>query len=90
MAKKAGIAGWLTEIFSVPAEAFSGTPRIMVTGARRVLVENHRGLLRYESDIIEISGGKVMLRVRGEDMELVVMRRSDMLIEGTIFSAEFE
>ena len=80
----------LAEALSLPADVLAGVPKVTVTGARRVLVENHRGLLRYERDIIEISGGRVMLRVRGENMELVVMRRSDLLIEGEIFSAEFE
>ena len=90
MAKMAGIAARFAEMLSMPADLLAGVPKVTVTGRRRALVENHRGLLRYEREVIEIKGGRMVLRVRGEGLTLVSMRGSELLIEGDIFSTEFE
>ena len=90
MAKMDGIAARLVALLSIPADVFAGEPRVTLTGRRRALVENHRGLLRYEKEIVEVQCGRTMLRIRGEGLALVAMRGSEMLVEGDIFSAEFE
>ncbi len=74
----------------LPAETVAGVPKLTVTGRRRALIENHRGLLQYSSDCIEVDGGRVRLRIRGANLQLVAMDRSDLLISGVILSAEFE
>ena len=74
----------------LPAETVAGVPKLTVTGRRRALIENHRGLLQYSRDRIEVDGGRVRLRIRGANLQLVAMDRSDLLISGVILSAEFE
>ena len=74
----------------LPAETVAGVPKLTVTGRRRALIENHRGLLQYSRDCIEVDGGRVRLRIRGANLQLVAMDRSDLLISGVILSAEFE
>lgn len=74
----------------LPAETVAGVPKLTMTGRRRALIENHRGLLQYSRDCIEVDGGRVRLRIRGANLQLVAMDRSDLLISGVILSAEFE
>lgn len=74
----------------LPAETVAGVPKLTVTGRRRALIENHKGLLQYSHDCIEVDGGRVRLRIRGSNLQLVAMDRSDLLISGVILSAEFE
>lgn len=80
----------IADRLDLPAESMAGVPKLTVTGRRRVLIENHRGLLEYSRDCIEVDGGRVRLRIRGTNLQLVAMDRSDLLISGIILSAEFE
>jgi sporulation protein YqfC len=88
--RRRGPALEIAERFELPPEALSGVPKLTLTGSRRVLVENHRGLLEYSRERIEINGGRVRLRLLGEGLELRAMNGSDILVTGDIYSVELE
>jgi hypothetical protein len=54
-----------------------------------VLIENHGGIVRYSSELIELGGGTKVV-IRGDGLRLVAMDRRDMVIAGRILSAEYE
>jgi sporulation protein YqfC len=87
--RKQGAALEIAERFDLPPEVLPGVPRLTLTGTRRALVENHRGLLEYGRERVEINGGRVRLRLNGEDLELRAMDTGSILITGEIFSVEF-
>ena len=78
------------DIFDLPGEVVAGMPRITVTGCRRVLVENHRGILEYGQEEIQINGGRMILNLRGSDMEIRSLNSTELLITGNIFGMDFE
>ncbi len=78
------------EILDIPGEVVAGMPRITVTGCRRVLVENHKGILEYGSEEIHINGGRMVLKLRGTGMELRSMNSTELLVTGRIIRMEFE
>ena len=47
-------------------------------------MENHRGILAYGADEIHISGGKLIIKVRGSGLTLRAMNASELLITGEI------
>lgn len=47
-------------------------------------MENHKGILAYGSQEIHISGGKLVIKVRGSNLELKSMNASQLLITGEI------
>ncbi len=89
MAKKPGAAERAAELLDLPPESVAGVPRLTVVGCRSAVVEQHRGLLLYSPEQIEIEGGRVRLRVRGEGLQLHAMDRDVLLIRGEIVSVEF-
>jgi len=74
--------------FDLPADAAAGLPRITLTGRKRIAVENHRGLLSYSTERVELSGGRIRVCVTGSDLYLRVMRKDAVVITGEIFSVE--
>lgn len=76
------------ERFELPPEAVAGMPRITITGRSRVLVENHRGLLEYGEDTVEVAGGRIRVRIHGAELQLRAMDRNDLVITGRILSVE--
>lgn len=77
------------QVFGIPGETV-GLPRVELTGRHEVRMENHKGILAYGKEEIIISGGKLMIRVRGEGLELKAMNGSELLITGTVTSIEVE
>lgn len=79
----------LIDRLNLPADAL-GTPTLTVSGRRRLLVENHGGILCYGDSLIEINCRNMKIRVRGDDLRLGAMDKKDMLICGRILSVELE
>lgn len=90
MRKKRTVASIISAHFDIPEETLPGVPRLTVTGLHRSLVENHRGITELSRERIEINGGKVHLRITGDELELSAMNNDAILITGTITSVEFE
>ncbi|MBR1658687.1 MAG: sporulation protein [Oscillospiraceae bacterium] len=74
----------------LPAEALAGTPRVTLTGAERVLIENHHGLLHYSDSAVEVGGSGSHVRVRGDGLLLRAMNGEMLLVTGTIFGVDIE
>ncbi|MEG0765831.1 MAG: YabP/YqfC family sporulation protein [Pseudoflavonifractor sp.] len=74
---------------SLPGDVVAGLPRVEITGSRELRMENHRGILAYGSSEIHVSGGKLILCVRGENLQLKAMNPYELLITGEIAGVDF-
>ena len=61
----------------------------LLLGDRELRMEYHRGILAYGTEEILISGGKLVVRVRGTGLELRSMNPAELLITGQILSLDF-
>ena len=86
--RREGFLERTAEVFDLPGDVVAGLPRVELTGSRELRMENHRGILAYGSEEIHISGGKLIVKVRGTGLELKVMNARELLITGTIFSVD--
>ena len=83
-AKKESFLERTAEVFDLPGDVVAGLPRVELTGSRELRMENHKGILAYGSQEIHISGGKLVIKVRGSNLELKSMNASQLLITGEI------
>ena len=77
------------EVMNVPCDALAGAPRVEVVGDGELRMGPHRGILAYGPEEIHISGGSVVVLVRGSGLELRAMTPDELLITGTITAVEF-
>jgi len=77
-----------SQVLDIPADAVAGLPRLELVGDRELRMEYHRGILAYGTEEIHISGGKLVVRVRGAGLELRSMNPTELLITGRIASLE--
>ena len=89
MGEKEGILLRASRLFDLPADALAGAPRVEVVGDGELRMAPHRGILAYGSQEIHISGGSLVVVVRGEGLELRAMTPEELLITGTITAVEF-
>ena len=83
-AKKGSLLEKTAEVFDLPGDLVAGLPRIEITGSRELRMENHKGILAYGEDEIHISGGRMIVKVRGAGLELRAMNASELLITGDL------
>ena len=58
------------EAFDLPGDVVAGLPRVELLGDRQLRMENHRGILAYGEEEIHVSGGKLIVKVRGRGLAL--------------------
>ena len=85
-----GLLERTARLLDLPADVVAGVPRVELTGDGELRMENHRGILDYSSEEIHVSGGKLAVRVLGENLELRAMSRTELLITGRIRAVELE
>ena len=82
--KRPGLLEKTAQVLDLPGDVVAGLPRLEITGSRELRMENHKGILAYGSEEIHISGGKLIVKVRGRNLELRAMDAGHLLITGTI------
>ena len=89
MERKESLLERASQALELPGDALGGMPRIELLGDREFRMEYHKGILAYGTDEIHISGGKLVVRVKGEGLELRSMNPTELLITGRIASVDF-
>lgn len=86
--KKNSIFDKVAIAVDLPGEAIPGQPLIEIAGERRVLIENHHGVVQYgEGEIcLRVSYGYV--KVVGCGLHLLRMTRQQVIISGRIDGIE--
>lgn len=87
MERKQNILEKAVRALDLPPDV-AGLPRIELLGDREVRVEYHKGILAYGREEIHISGGKMIIRVLGCDLELRGMNGTELCITGQIRTVE--
>ncbi len=64
-------------------------PYVELVGDRRVLIENHQGILEYSDTVMRVAVGGMELCISGENMDLRVLTLHELTIAGTIRSLEY-
>ena len=75
--------------FDLPGDVLAGMTCVKLVGREELYLQNHRGILAYGTEEIHISGGKLVVRVRGTGLELRSMNPAELLITGQILSLDF-
>ena len=89
MERKESFLEKTSAMLDLPGDVVAGLPRIELLGDRELRMEYHRGILAYGTEEIHISGGKLVVRVRGEGLELRSMNPTQLLITGRISGVDF-
>lgn len=78
----------LAAAMELPGEAAAGLPVVRLVGDGQVVMENHRGLLSYGKEEICVSGGRLIVKLKGDGLELKAMNGRELRITGHITGVE--
>lgn len=72
----------------LPAELAHGTPQMELMGQRQFFMARHKGVLSYSTELVEIGGGEMVVRVSGRELQLLAMTDEELRLGGQIEKVE--
>ena len=73
----------------IPSVVFNGGFRTEMFGNRELILENHKGILEYGTELIRINCEKMTVKIEGEELTLVAMNSNAISIKGNILSISY-
>jgi len=85
-----GFKQQVTEFLDLPGDIILNLPKVTLLGNLQLVVENHRGILKFSSGAIHISitGGELI--ICGRELKLRSVLAEEIFIEGEIKNIAFE
>lgn len=84
--------GWIERLArqtDLQGEAFPGQPLVEIYCDRRLLIENHRGVVGYSDHEICVRLKFGLIRICGNSLELAKMSHQQLVITGKIDAVHF-
>ncbi len=79
-------SGRVSRALGIPEEA-AGLPHIEITGVS-VTVSNHKGILEYGENEINVRSRGGIIRIRGQELRICRMDSDTLTVGGRIYSVE--
>ena len=76
--------GWVTSMLDLPTETVKGRSLIELIDDQRLLVENHLGVITYDTNMIDIKTKFGQLCVEGRDLLMAYLTKDKIVITGQI------
>ncbi len=76
----------VAEFLEIPAEVILDLPKVILLGNLQLVVENHRGILKYNPELIHINVSEGEVVIQGKDLKLRSVLPEEIFVEGRIKS----
>lgn len=74
----------IAETLELPKDIVMDVPKITIIGNIQLNIENHLGIVEYNSKTIRINTGIGMFKINGENMVIRNIASDEIVIEGRI------
>ena len=79
----------LVEKLELPQDIVLGVPILTMQGNTELLIENHRGLLQYDTDEIRVRTKTFTVQIEGKELNIQEYRKDLLIIRGKIERMQF-
>ena len=77
-------------MLDIPKEITTNIPKIIINGFEEILIENYKGILEYEENLVKIASYVGIININGIDLKLNQMKDDTVSIFGQIDSITME
>lgn len=79
----------LADLFSLPQDIMCGASNVTILGSMRVIIENYKGILEYNTEEIILQGKQCRIRIFGSCLKVRCYNEEEMVIDGRIDGVQF-
>ena len=76
------------EQLDLPGELAVGVPDMQLLGSRQFFMSQHKGVVAYSPETVEIDGGALLVRLTGRELQLLAMTETEIRVAGCIEKVE--
>lgn len=80
----------LVDKLDLPKDVILDVPKIVIIGKEEVTIENHKGILTFETNEIKINTRFGPLTIKGENFEILYIASSTITVSGKFVSIYYE
>ncbi|MCL6605730.1 MAG: sporulation protein YqfC [Paenibacillus sp.] len=78
------LRGWTNGVLDLPQDLLYDMPRITLIGNKELYIENHRGVLHFSSERLELALSKGTMEITGKGLEIRSILGQELAVEGII------
>lgn len=79
----------ISETLELPKEITLDLPKITLVGNLQLNIENHKGIIEYNTQRIRISSNSGMIKIIGQNLYIKTIIKEEIIITGEINSFEY-
>lgn len=80
----------LVEKLDLPKDVMLNLPKITIIGNDEITIENHKGIILFDRNIIKINTKVKIIDIEGENFEILYIGDSTITISGKFKSISYE
>lgn len=73
-----------------PSDISMDLPKIIIIGNREITIENHRGIIAFESSMVKINSRIGAITIHGRNFEILFIGDTSMTISGKFEGVSYE
>lgn len=86
---KEAITKAVADFLEIPKDLVLDLPKITVIGRNELYIENHRGIIEYNTELLRINLSRGFLEIEGKELEIKALTPEEMSIYGEIFALKY-
>lgn len=80
----------ISEKLDLPKDIILSVPRITIIGNNEITIENHKGIILFDRNIIKINTKVKVINIEGENFEILYIGDSTISVSGKFKSISYE
>lgn len=82
--KKRNLVDRITDLVGLPTEPLPGKPLVEILNDQSVLIENHKGIVGYNCETVNVQTTTGYIMIQGDQLMLHKISKEQLLIRGQI------
>ena len=79
----------LSNNIGLPADILAGAPIVTATGRNELLIENYKGIIEYNGNVIKVQTKLCRIVIEGKNLNIIYFTNDEMRINGIIHSIKY-
>ncbi|WP_026485606.1 sporulation protein YqfC [Caldanaerobius polysaccharolyticus] len=77
------------DMLDYPRDVMLDLPKVTMIGNVELIIDNHKGIIEYKSDLIRLNSKCGVIKLVGDDLVIKEIQPEEMYVTGNIKSIEF-
>ncbi len=79
----------LADFLEIPRDLLLDIPKLTLMGRNELYLENHRGIILYNTHLLQINLGRGFVEIEGQDLEIKSLLPEELYVVGEIHTVRY-